>query len=227
MHLRVAINFRSGSEENSRVETLGEAKHVECTLSGCFDRLDRVVLVVRRAGRAGQVVNLVDLEHDRLDNIGHDEVEIRMPVPASDIFFAASEEIVHYGDLVTHGHELVDKIGANKACATSHQDADAFVGRQLLDRWEVRTSGVIECPLAQLLSNGFLKLRRMESELRAQRSWLVRATGRGGFGRGWFGRGLVVSPGFEMLRPWSRSRWRGRRLEIGCTRTKRSRAEPC
>lgn len=165
MHFGVAINFRGGSQEYSRVEALCEAEHIERALSRCFDRLDRIVLVVRRAGRAGQVVNLVDLKHNRLDNIGYDEVEIRMPVPASNVLLATSEKIVQHGDLMTHGHELVDKIGADEACATRHQDADAFIGRQLLDRGEARTSAVIERPSAQLLRNRFLNLRPVESEL--------------------------------------------------------------
>ena len=44
-----------------------------------YDSLDGVVLVVNRGSRAGKVVDLIHLKHDRLNNIMSDELEPRVP----------------------------------------------------------------------------------------------------------------------------------------------------
>lgn len=57
MNFWVAIYLRGGGDEETRFNTLGEAKHVERTHERGLDGLDSIELIVRRRGRAGEVVD--------------------------------------------------------------------------------------------------------------------------------------------------------------------------
>jgi hypothetical protein len=76
---------RGRRNEEAGLDTLGEAEHVERALERRLDRLDGVVLVVRGRGRAGQVVDLVDLDHEGLDDVVPDELEVGVADPVRDL----------------------------------------------------------------------------------------------------------------------------------------------
>jgi hypothetical protein len=59
-----------------------------------FRGLDRIVLIVDRRGRARQVVNLVDLDKQRIGYIVSLEFEIRVAQKSYDVPLAARVEIV-------------------------------------------------------------------------------------------------------------------------------------
>lgn len=45
------------------------------------------------------MVNLINLQHDRFDDIMNDELEVGMSDPLRDILLAASEHVIHHSDL--------------------------------------------------------------------------------------------------------------------------------
>lgn len=47
MNLRIAVHLACRREQKLGLDTLGQAEHVDRAHHTCFDRLDRVVLVVR------------------------------------------------------------------------------------------------------------------------------------------------------------------------------------
>ena len=51
------------------------------------------------------------------------------------------EEVVKHDHVVAHAHESVDEVAADKARATSDEDALPVSRRQALDSWESRGSG--------------------------------------------------------------------------------------
>lgn len=157
MNLGVAVDFRSRSEKHARLDAFGETEHVQRAFRRRFDSLDRVVLVVRRAGWAGQVEDLIDFQHDGLDDVGDDEVEIGMAQPVSDILFATGKEIVEDRDLVTHAHEPVDEVGTDESGAAGDQNSHSFVGGQSLHGRKPRASVVF--PVGELFVNRFSNLR--------------------------------------------------------------------
>mmetsp|Transcript_39193 Transcript_39193/g.117845 ORF Transcript_39193/g.117845 Transcript_39193/m.117845 type:complete len:253 (+) Transcript_39193:463-1221(+) len=75
MDLRVTIDLRRGGEQHPRLDTLGEAEHVDRPHGGRLDGLHGVVLVVWGRGGTRQVIDLIDLDCDGLSDIVHNEAE--------------------------------------------------------------------------------------------------------------------------------------------------------
>jgi hypothetical protein len=65
MHRRVAIDLAGRGLEDLGPHPLGQAQHVDGAVHAGLGRLHRVELVVDRRGRAGEVVDLVDLDIER------------------------------------------------------------------------------------------------------------------------------------------------------------------
>ena len=75
VHERVAIDFGGGCLENAGAGTSGQFQQVECTEDRRLHRVDRIGLVVRRRCRAGKVVDFIDLDVDRIDDVMPDDAE--------------------------------------------------------------------------------------------------------------------------------------------------------
>ena len=73
MHLGVAVDLRRRGQQDLGLGPLGQAEHVDRAHHRCLGRLHRVALVEDRRRRAGQVVDLVDLNVERERHIvAHD-----------------------------------------------------------------------------------------------------------------------------------------------------------
>ena len=64
---------------------LGEAQHVDGAVHAGLGRLHRVVLVVDRRGRAGEVVDLVDLDVEREGHVVAHQLEARVAEQMRDV----------------------------------------------------------------------------------------------------------------------------------------------
>lgn len=65
----------------------------------------------------------VALNHERLDNIMSNDLEVRMADPVTDGSFRSGEVIIEYSDLVAKKHKTVDKMRSDKTSTTCDQDA--------------------------------------------------------------------------------------------------------
>jgi hypothetical protein len=54
-----------------------------------------------RGSGAGKMINLVALDHEGLDDIVSNQLEIRMADPMGDARLGTSKEVVEHSDLVT------------------------------------------------------------------------------------------------------------------------------
>ncbi len=75
MDLGVAVDLGGGGQENAGLHPFGQPQHVEGPQDIGLDGLHRVVLVVHRRGRAGQVIDLVHLQHDGVDHVVADQFQ--------------------------------------------------------------------------------------------------------------------------------------------------------
>ena len=123
MHLRIAVNFAGRRLQNLCPATLGEPQHIDRAQHRRLHRLDRIVLVVARSGRAGQVENLVDLEHDRLRDIVPNQIEIRPVQEMGDICLLACEKIVDADDVVPVIDEPLAQMRAEKTGPAGDENA--------------------------------------------------------------------------------------------------------
>jgi hypothetical protein len=84
------------------------------------------VLVVDRGGGAGQVVDPVHLESDRLDHVVADQLEAPGPQQVLDVPAPAGEEVVQAEDLVSLTEQPLAEVGPEKARSSRHQNSHIF-----------------------------------------------------------------------------------------------------
>ena len=73
-------------------------------------------------GRAGHVVDLVDFEMERVDDVVADDFESRMREEVSHVFLAAREEVVDANHFVATGDEPVAEMTAQEPGSAGHQN---------------------------------------------------------------------------------------------------------
>ena len=121
MLLRVAVNFAGRGEQDARAHALGQPQHVDRAHHAGLDGLHRVVLVVHRRGRAGEVKDAIDFEQDRLDDVVADELEIAVAEQMHDVGALAAEKIVEADDFVAVLEQPLAQMRAEKSRAAGYQ----------------------------------------------------------------------------------------------------------
>jgi hypothetical protein len=79
------------------------------------------VLIVNRRGRAGQVIDLTNLNIERESHIVADKLEARMGKEMLDIGLGSGEEIVYAHNFVPIGQQPVAKMRAKEAGAPGYE----------------------------------------------------------------------------------------------------------
>jgi len=72
-----------------------------------YDSLDGIELVMDRGGRASKMVDLVDFQEERLDDVVSEKFEIRIPKMVHHVFFPPCEEIVHHNHAVSPANQPI------------------------------------------------------------------------------------------------------------------------
>ena len=90
----IAVDLRSRCLEDAGLHALGETKHVDRARDAGLGRLNRIELVVDRTCRAGEIVDLVDLDIERKADVVAHKLEARMTSEVIDVAFVTSEEVV-------------------------------------------------------------------------------------------------------------------------------------
>jgi hypothetical protein len=83
--------------------------------------LHRIVLVVDRRGRAGEVVDLVDLDIERERHVVAHQLEARVIQAAHDVLLAAGEVVVDAQYVIASRQKALAEVRAQEACATGDQ----------------------------------------------------------------------------------------------------------
>ena len=104
-------------------EPLGQHQHVDGAQHVRLDGLDRVVLVVNGRGGAGQVVDLVDLEEERLGDVVPDKLELVVVEQMLDVLSPAGEEVVQADDVMAVRKKPLAEVGADEAGAAGDENA--------------------------------------------------------------------------------------------------------
>ena len=90
-----------------------------------LDRFDRIVLVVERAGRAGEVIDLVGLEDDRLHDVVAEEFESaaldQLLVTGAKVLPPAGEVVVQADNVTPFVEKAQAKMGPDKPRAAGYQ----------------------------------------------------------------------------------------------------------
>jgi hypothetical protein len=94
MHGGIAVDFACRRLENLRLESLAESEHVDRSVHAGLGRLHGIELVVNRRGRAGEVVDLVNLNIQWKGYVVTQQFEMRAVQKVCDILLGSSKEVV-------------------------------------------------------------------------------------------------------------------------------------
>ena len=84
----------------------------------------------------------VTFDHERFNYVMSNHLKIGMADPVSDSGFGSGEKVVQDGDFMTEKHQTIDKMRADEACSTRHQDAHSRGRGKKFDGRETRERGV-------------------------------------------------------------------------------------
>ena len=104
------------TDQNFDEENLGEMRR------GGYDGLDRIEFVMHRRGRASEMVDVVDLQHERLHDVMADELELRVTKVVHHILLPSREQIVHHNHSVAAQDELVDQMAPYESRPARHNN---------------------------------------------------------------------------------------------------------
>ena len=121
--MRITIHFRCGGLQNLRFQTLGKTQHIDCPVHACLRRLYRVMLVMDRRGRAGEIVNLVDLQIERERDVVPDHLEMFVIEQLLDVASSAGKEIIDTNHHCAISEQALAKMRAKKASAAGNKNA--------------------------------------------------------------------------------------------------------
>ena len=107
--------------EDLRLRLEGEFHHVHHADEGGLDRLHGVALVVDRRGRAGEVVDFVELAPERLRHVMEDEGEAAVGQQVVDVRLGAGEEVVEDRHLVAFVEKAFREMRADEAGAAGDE----------------------------------------------------------------------------------------------------------
>jgi hypothetical protein len=88
-----------------------------------YDCLDRVVLVVHRRRRTGEVVDPIDLEEDGLDDVVTEQLEPGVAEVVRNVGFPPGEEVVDHDHAVPLLQQPVHEVAAHEPGPAGDDDA--------------------------------------------------------------------------------------------------------
>lgn len=77
-------------------------------------------------GGAGEMVDLVNFQEERLDDVVSNELEPRISEMVSDVLLSAGEEIIHYNHAVAPRDQTIHEVAAHEAGAAGDDYAEAL-----------------------------------------------------------------------------------------------------
>jgi hypothetical protein len=130
MQGRVAIDLRGRGLQDLRLHPLRQPQHVDGADDAGLGRLHRIELVVDGRGRAGEVVDLVDLDKKRMRHIVPHRLEQRRRQQMRDVVLAPGEVIVDAQDVVPLRQQPLAQMRAEKPGAAGHQNALCYTAHE-------------------------------------------------------------------------------------------------
>ena len=122
MDMRVAVDLGCRSLQNPDVAAAREIEKVKRAKHTCFQGADRIGLIVGRRGRAREIVDLIDLEIDRIDDVVLQDLEVWMAGQMRDIPGVARREVVEADHRLTFGKQPFAKMGPKKSRPAGDQN---------------------------------------------------------------------------------------------------------
>lgn len=120
----VPIHLTRTGEQKPCPNSLGKSQHIKSTHHIGLNGLDWVILIMNRGGRAGQVVDLIDLQQNRLNDVMPNELEPRVPKMVHQIILPPGKEIINHNHVVAPVKELVNKMRPNEPSTAGDDNSE-------------------------------------------------------------------------------------------------------
>jgi len=119
----IPVYFAGGSLKYLGPNPLGQPQHVDGAHDRSFHGLDRIVLVVHRGGRAGEIIDLIRFDEHGVNQIVSNQLEIRFSDEMSDVLLGAREKIVKAQHVMPFGNQPITQMRAQEAGAAGNQNS--------------------------------------------------------------------------------------------------------
>ncbi len=110
MHLRVSVNLGSGRLEDAGPNALGQTEHIDDAHDAGLHRLYRVVLVMNRGRRTGEVIDLVYLKQNRFDNVVPQKFKTPIVQQVRDVLAPAREKVVEADNFIVFREQTLAEV---------------------------------------------------------------------------------------------------------------------
>jgi hypothetical protein len=122
VHRRIAVNLAGRSLKDLDLEPLGQPKHVGRTDDARLGGLHRILLVVNRGCRTGEIENLVDLHEEGMGDVVAKELDALVIEQMLYVASCASEEVVDTEHLTTAFKQAVAQMGPEKSGTSRYKN---------------------------------------------------------------------------------------------------------
>ena len=123
MHVGIAVDFGGRGLENFGAQALGQSQHVDGAVDAGLGGLHRIVLIMDRRGRTGQIVDLIHLDIERKRHVVAHQLEAVVIDHAIDVAACAGEKIIDADDVGAVLEQALAKMRAEKSGAAGHKHA--------------------------------------------------------------------------------------------------------
>ena len=105
MNFRIAIDFAGRRLKDLGVATFCHPQQIDRAYYAGLHCLDRVVLIVSRGSRTSQVVDFVDFQVQRMNNVVANQLEIGLSEQMNNVGLLAGKEVVDTDDVMPFVHQ--------------------------------------------------------------------------------------------------------------------------
>jgi hypothetical protein len=123
MDLGIAVDFTRGGLEDLGIAPTGHPEQIDRADHARLHRFDRVVLIVAWSCRAGEIVNFINFQKQRMNNVVANQLKVRLVQQMSDVRLLAGEEVVDTDDVMSFGNQPLGQVRAEESGAASDQDS--------------------------------------------------------------------------------------------------------
>jgi len=116
----ISIHLRSGGLEDSCLEAFSESQHVNGTMDIDLGGLNRVVLVMNRRCRAGEVINSIHLDVKGKSYVMAKKFKKRILQKMLNISLRSGVKVIHADNVLSILEKALAEMRTQKTCPSRH-----------------------------------------------------------------------------------------------------------
>lgn len=123
MHLGVSIDLTGRGLEHLGLTPLGHAEHVDGPGDRGLHGLDGIVLIVPWSSRTGEIVDLINLEPERMNDVVPEQFKVSAAKQVGNVCLLAGKEVVSTDDIMSLLDQPFAEVTAKEAGTAGDENA--------------------------------------------------------------------------------------------------------